>query len=143
MVGVSAPPESDKLSKNDVFEYLYGLCISEVRTSPFTSGLIEDKVRSVFNLSDRKGKSEQNTLWNRIVGREIYESIAYRVNQFVSSRWEKGWRPADITMDYRTSALGAIGRNGAYESCLGKYQSYTIYTPFLVKEGLKWDIPLC
>lgn len=142
LVGVSAPPESDKLSKNDVFEYLYGLCISEVRPSPFTSGLIKDKVRSVFNLSDRKDKSEQNTLWNRIVGREIYESIAYRVNQFVSSRWEKGWRPADITMDYRTSALGAIGRNGAYESCLSKYQSYTIYTPFLVKEGLKWDIPL-
>ena len=142
LVGVSAVPGSDKLSKGDVFEYLYGLCISEVRASSFTSGLVKDKVRSVFNLSDREDRSEQDTLWKQIVSKEIYESIAHRVNQFVSSRWEKGWRPADITMDYRTSALGAIGRNGAYESCLGRYQSYTIYTPFLVKEGLKWDIPL-
>lgn len=60
----------------------------------------------------------------------------------MDDRLAKGYRPADITLDFRTSTLGAIGRNGAYESSFGRFRNFTIYTPFLVREGLRWDIPL-
>ena len=142
LVGVSAATGSDSLSKGSLFDYLFGLSISEVLPFSYDRNVIY-KYFSPSKVKPGTNKAGPNhEVWESIVTTETYESIAKRVEQFIDRDLKLGMRPADITMDYRASALGAIGRNGAYESRLGVAQSYTIYTPFLVKQALKWDVPL-
>lgn len=142
LVGGSASKGSDALSKRDVFDYLFELNVCEVRPLPYTRGLIDAKLRSMGTSSYQDGEGPKEDRWRAVVSESTLNSIAKKVDEFVEDRWNRGFRPADIINDYRTSVYGPIGRDGAYESRFGTAKSYTIYTPFLVQAGLSWDIPL-
>ncbi len=142
LVGVSADEGSDELSEDDVCASLFHLCTGDPLPFAFTEWLVRGKARSLGLLGDAPDEGPGGRTWAGICGKPTYDAIASQVGEFVGRRFERGWRPADITLDFRTSCLGAIGRNGAYESRLGSAKSYTIYTPFLVRQGLTWDIPL-
>lgn len=142
LVGVSAFDKSDKLGEEDVFAYLMHLAVGEVRAYSYTENSIRKQLLQfgLKNVDTEAGKNADQ--WNRIVGKESYLRIADKIGRYVKGCVERGYGPSDITLDYRTRALGPTGRNGAYESGLGTEKSYTIYTPFLIREALKWDTPL-
>ncbi len=142
LVGVSATENSDNLSREQLFEYLMTL---ETENTPAYRFTIQSIRRILSNsglrfIDTKKGRGYD--CWRKYADENTYKRICKKVESFLDSRLEKGIRPADITLDFRTSTLGAIGRNGAYESVLGTYRNFTIYTPFLVKCGLNWDISI-
>lgn len=142
LVGVSAPKGSRALTRDDLFKYLCGLTTSEVWPRGLTQVTVHGVLRKMgIDHKDATYGPNQET-WNSFVPRSSYERIAERVVNFMDSRLNRGFEYADVTMDFRTSALGAVGRMGAYESALGTKKSYTIYTPFLIGEGLKWDVSI-
>ena len=142
LVGVSAAEKSDTWDKDQVFDYLMNL---EIENAPAYSFIVQSIRRILHNnglkFVDTK-KGDAYNCWQKYADEETYKRIGQKVWDFIEKRWAKGFRPADITLDFRTTTLGAIGRNGAYESALGTYRNFTIYTPFLVKSGLNWDIPV-
>lgn len=142
LVGVSAVTNSDSLGRADVIEYLERLSYASAQPYPFTLHSIKKQLWKMGfkNLDTTQGPEYEQ--WLKIVSDDTYQRINKKISSFVDDRIESGYRPADITLDFRTSTLGSIGRCGAYESGLGKFRSFTIYTPFLVKDGLKWDISL-
>ena len=135
LVGGTVVSNADTMSKEEVFDCLYTICTGDVLPYAYTEGLIRGK----FNA---KGDGANHEAWEEIITPAVTNSIARRIRSFIDDRYRRGFTAADTLMDYRTSALGAIGRDGAYESLFGTKRSYTIYTPFLVREGLKWDVPL-
>ncbi|MDM8274169.1 hypothetical protein [Enorma phocaeensis] len=142
LVGVSAPKGSKNLGRDDLLRYLNNLATSEVWPRGLTQVTVHGVLRKIgLDHVDANIGPNQST-WERFVPPSTYSRIADRVETFVDQRLAKGFGYADITMDYRTSALGAVGRMGAYESALGTKKSYTIYTPFLINEALKWDVSL-
>ena len=142
LVGVSAPKGSENLGRGELFKYLYGLATSEVWPRGLTQVTVHGVLRRLgVDGTDATVGPNQST-WEKFAPPSSYERIADRVEAFMDQRLAKGFSYADITMDYRTSALGAVGRMGAYESALGTKKSYTIYTPFLINEALKWDVSL-
>lgn len=141
LVGVSVYSNMDSLAREDVVQYLIELCTADI----WPYGPTRESARRGLHMLGYRGPlpgGHNAKTWKSIATSAAYERISQRVRDFVDKRLEKDFRPSDITLDYRTSALGAIGRNGAYESALGTQHSYTIYTPFLVKEGLSWDSSL-
>lgn len=142
LVGVSAADNSDAQTQEQIFDYIMNL---EVENAPAYS-FITQAIRRILSESGlkfvdtRQGKGYK--CWKSYADDNTYERIREKVNKFIDSRMKEGYRPADITLDFRTSTLGAIGRNGAYESMLGTYRNFTIYTPFLVHIGLNWDISI-
>lgn len=142
LVGVSASDGSDNLTREEIIGYLMNL---EIENAPAYRFTIQSIRRILSNgglkfIDVKKGRGYK--CWAKYADDGTYNRIRDKVEAFVDSRLQKGYRPADITLDFRTSALGAIGRNGAYESVLCLYRNFTIYTPFLVKCGLNWDISL-
>ena len=142
LVGVSASENSDQWTKNDIMSYLMNLETENAPAYRFTSQSIRRILSKsgLKHLDTKTGKGIE--CWSKYVDSNTIDRIHSKVEQFVDDRIQKGYRPADITLDFRTSTLGAIGRNGAYESALCTYRNFTIYTPFLVKIGLDWDISL-
>lgn len=142
LVGVSAEENSDQWNKEDIMKYLMNLETENAPAYRFTT----QSIRRILSdsgigfLDTKMGKGF--SCWEKYVDTDTYKRIREKVEGFVDDRIRKGFRPADITLDFRTSTLGAIGRNGAYESALCSYRNFTIYTPFLVKIGLNWDISL-
>ena len=142
LVGVSAPKGSKNLGRDDLFKYLYGLATSEIWPRGLTQVTVHGVMRKLGVDRTSAAVGPNQSTWEQFVPSSSYERIAERVEAFMDQRIAKGLSYADITMDYRTSALGAVGRMGAYESALGTKKSYTIYTPFLIDEALKWDVSL-
>lgn len=142
LVGVSAPKNSKTMSRSKVLSSLMQLTYASAQPYSFTEHSIRKQLNKMLPITLDSKLGPNNELWSRIVNDKTNARIASKVATFVDDRLEKGYQPADITLDFRTTTLGAIGRNGAYESRFGDVRSFTIYTPFLVKEGLKWDIPL-
>ena len=142
LVGVSAFNHSDKMSVDDLCAYLLHLAIGEVRAYAYTENSFRKQMRQLgaSGVDIEGGKNREQ--WDAIVGKGAYGRTARKVRSFVEDCALRGYRPADITLDYRTRALGPTGRNGAYESGLGTEKSYTIYTPFLIRDALRWDAPL-
>ena len=142
LVGVSAVDNSDILSREQIFDYLMNL---EIENAPAYTFVMQ-AIRRILSesglkyIDTKRGKGYK--YWEKYADVDTYERIKSKVNDFIDSRLANGYRPADITLDFRTSTLGAIGRNGAYESVLGTYRNFTIYTPFLVNIGLDWDISI-
>ena len=142
IVGVSAQINSDSMTRDDLISW--GLHLSHASAQPYS--FTEHSVRKqlakngLSHIDTERGP--QSELWDEIADENAHLRVKSKVTAFIDADLEKGLRPADITLDFRTSTLGAIGRNGAYESLLSSYRNFTIYTPFLVKEGLRWDIPL-
>ena len=142
LVGVSAPKGSKSLSRDELLKYLFALATSEIWPRGLTQVTVHGVLRKMgLDHTDASVGPNQST-WEKFVPPLTYEKIAGRVERFMDQRLDKGFGYADVTMDYRTSALGAVGRMGAYESALGTKKSYTIYTPFLISEALKWDVSL-
>ena len=142
LVGVSVLDSSDEMSYESVISYLVHLATGEVRAYPYTENSIRKQLiqLGIGSLDINKGNNFE--LWNKIIGSTPYERIASKIRHFVDDCMGRGYTSSDITLDYRTRVLGPTGRNGAYESGLGTEKSYTIYTPFLIKDGLKWDASL-
>ncbi len=140
LVGGSVVSGMENMTEESVHDYLYTICTGDVRPYAYTEGLVRGKLGSMGVSSCQQGFGPHFDVWKAVVSDEVLSSIENRVSAFMESRYERGFTAADIVMDYRTSALGAIGRDGAYESLFGAKKSYTIYTPFLVKEGLRWDL---
>ena len=142
LVGVSAPKGSKSLGRDDLFKYLFSLATSEIWPRGLTQVTVHGVLRKIgLDHTDASVGPNQST-WEQFVPSSTYGRIADRVESFMDQRLARGFGYADVTMDYRTSALGAVGRMGAYESALGTKKSYTIYTPFLINEALKWDVSL-
>lgn len=142
LVGVSAAQNSDEWTRGDVLNYLLALSHASAQPYPFTLHSFKKQLVKMGMRGLDTIKGSEYDQWRRIATDDAHNRVAEKVASFVDSRLSRGYRPADITLDFRTSTLGAIGRNGAYESGLGRFRNFTIYTPFLVREGLKWDIPL-
>ena len=142
IVGVSAERDSDSMTRDDLIAWGLHLSHASAQPYPFTEHSLRKQLSKMGLSGIDIDKGRQYELWNKVVDQETYSRVRAKVAAFIDADLEKGMRPADITLDFRTSTLGAIGRNGAYESLLNSYRNFTIYTPFLVKEGLKWDIPL-
>lgn len=142
LVGGSVASGAASMSEEDVFDYLYTLCMGDARPYAFTEGLIRGKLSSMGLKACGLGDGPGFDIWKSIVSDDLLQSVKNGVQAFIDSRYERGFTAPDIIMDYRTSVYGAIGRDGAYESLFGSKKSYTIYTPFLIKEGLRWDIPI-
>lgn len=142
LVGVSAAPGSDAWTREDVLGYLLGLSHASAQPYSFTIHSIKKQLVKMGLRGLDTTEGPEYSQWRRIATDDAHERVAGKVAAFVDDRLAKGYRPADITLDFRTSTLGAIGRNGAYESSFGRFRNFTIYTPFLVREGLRWDIPL-
>ena len=135
LVGGTVVSNADTMSKEEVFDCLYTICTGDILPYAYTEGLVRGKLNA-----KRDGAGHE--AWEEIITTTVTNSMAQRIRCFIDDRYRRGFTAADTLMDYRTSALGAIGRDGAYESLFGTKRSYTIYTPFLVREGLKWDVPL-
>lgn len=142
LVGGSVSKGAASLSMDAVFNYLTTLCLGDARPYAFTEGLLRGKLDSMGVHSYGLGDGPGYDIWHSIVDEELLDFIYGEVRKFMDSRYERGFTGPDIIMDYRNSVYGAIGRDGAYESLFGTKKSYTIYTPFLIKEGLRWDIPI-
>ena len=142
LVGVSVFDSSDEMSRDSIVSYLVHLATGEVRAYSYTNNSIRKQLVQLGFKSLDIDKGRNFELWNKIIGYAPYERITSKIQHFVAECIARGYRPSDITLDYRTRALGPTGRNGAYESGLGTEKSYTIYTPFLIKNGLKWDAKL-
>ena len=139
IVGVSAAHNSDTLSKQDIYDYLFHLDAGDLAALPYTQWLVRGKLRSMGISKKPLDCGPEEDVWRHIVSPRAYQTIADWVRGFVDRSLEDGLRPADVTMTYRVVSFCASGRNGAYESGLGTEKSYTVYTPFLVREGLRWD----
>ncbi len=135
LVGGTVVSNADAMSEEEVFDLLYTVCTGDILPYAYTETLIRGKLNI-------RGDGPGSEVWDKIVTPEVLERMAQRIRAFIENRYERNFTAADTLMDYRTSALGAVGRDGAYESLFGSKRSYTIYTPFLVHEGLKWDISL-
>lgn len=142
LVGVSAFAGSDKMSREDIISYLYHLAIGEVRAYSFTENSLRKQFDIWFPNKIDILQGRYFDIWNQMAPKEAYERINNKIIAYVDRCLNEGYRPADVTLDYRTNALGPNGRNGAYESRFNTVQAYTIYTPFLMQEALKWDINL-
>lgn len=142
LVGVSVFDSFDEVSYEAVIAYLIHLAIGEVRAYPYTENSVRKQLVELGITSFDVDQGRNYELWDKVVGGDPYERLAIKIRRFVAECASKGYRPSDITLDYRTRALGPTGRNGAYESGLGTEKSYTVYTPFLIQEGLKWDAKL-
>jgi hypothetical protein len=139
LVGVSVAENSKELTQDNVKEYLMHLATSEVRGYSYRKYIVRKQLNQLGMKFIDFEKGKDYSFWNSIIGEATYQRIRNKVNKYVDLCYELNYSPADVTLDYRTSALGPTGRNGAYESQLGTKKSYTIYTPFLIKEALKWD----
>lgn len=138
LVGALAPAGSDSWKHKQVFAYLMGLALGGTLPYGYTCVLVRRYAEKLgFGIDDTVGT--EGKLWSSIVSSEVVERVGCKVSRFADERLNKGWKPADIFLDFGTSVQGPVGRNGAYESRFGQCRSFTIYTPFLVKEGLRWD----
>lgn len=142
LVGVSAACNSDLWDAEKVRAYLANLILEEVSPDTSLSRAVKGQWKRMGFGAGAASSQSAGSLWSSVVGAGAYERLRAKVDAFVQARSEAGFRPADIIFDFRTSTQGPMGRYGAYESRLGSCRSFTIYTPFLIREGLKWDIPL-
>lgn len=125
LVGVSAAPGSDAWTREDVLGYLLGLSHASAQPYSFTIHSIKKQLVKMGLRGLDTTEGPEYSQWRRIATDDAHERVAGKVAAFVDDRLAKGYRPADITLDFRTSTLGAIGRNGAYESSFGRFRNFT------------------
>lgn len=96
-------------------------------------------IRAIFNIPVKMG-SKYKYEWERCLYEEQRQIIHSRIEDFVEDMLERGFQNGyEIVINFRMLFLVNQLRNGAFESKFGEKRSYSIYSPMVLREALRFN----
>lgn len=122
---------------NDITKYIENKIIYIYST--YNLGKFWKGISAIFNIPI-KGKNQYKFEWERILYEEQKIIIHSRIEDYVRDMLKRGFQSGyEIVINFRMLFLVNQLRNGAFESRFGEKRSYSIYSPIVLKEALKFD----
>lgn len=96
-------------------------------------------VSAIFNIPV-KTKTKYKYKWEKSLYEEQKQIIHNRIEDFVRDMLKRGFQNGyEIVINFRMLFLANQLRNGAFESKFGEKRSYSIYSPIVLREALKFN----
>ncbi len=136
LVGSMLPTNIDNMEEEELCDALFEL-IGLTEVTSFKAR-VKRALGYLFKMSVKENVSQFNQFTKRFMNETDMEAVKERFSCFVKEKKALGHSNIDIFEEFFYYNVGFMNRFGAFESIMGTKRAFSIYTPFMFDETLRW-----
>ncbi len=140
LVGSMLPNDIDIMDEEKLIDAMYELIGLTGKTTFINR--VKRVLNYLFKMKIKETSSPFTIFTRRFTKNDDFTAIKNRIKTFVHDRKEKNHSNIDIFEEYFYYCVGFMNRFGAFESMMGTKRAFSVYTPFMFNETLRWSSDL-